>query len=127
ATIAWGDNTTDTGTVVSDGGGSYHVTAPAHTYAEEGSFTLTVTVTHDLLPPVSGTATVSVADQQITGLVAANLPATGLEGAALGAITAIATFTDPGGAEAVGDYAATVTWGDGTTPAGVRVEPGGTG
>src|SRR5260370_1449371 len=34
------------------------------------------------------------------------------------AIQTLATFTDPGGAEPVGDYTATVDWGDGSTTAG---------
>ena len=49
ATIVWGDGTTDVGTVVSDGGGAYRVDAPDHTYVEEGTYTVTVTVKHDAL------------------------------------------------------------------------------
>src|SRR5262249_59036001 len=98
ATINWGDGSAATaGTVVSDGGVNYHVSAPAHTYVEEGGYTITVTVSHDKLAPLSGTAAVSVAEQQISVPAAANLPASGLEGVALGPITGIATFNDPAG------------------------------
>ena len=41
ATVNWGDGDTDAGTVVGDGGGNYRVDAPAHTYAEEGTYTST--------------------------------------------------------------------------------------
>jgi uncharacterized repeat protein (TIGR01451 family) len=125
ATINWGDSGTASGTVVSDSNGNYHVTAPAHTYAEEGSYTITVTVKHDMLSAVSSTASVSVADQQITSLVVANAPSTAQEGAALGPITGLATFTDPEGPEAMGDYTATINWGDSTTSTGMVVNTGG--
>jgi PKD repeat protein len=73
ATIVWGDGTTSTGTVVSDGGGAYHVDAPDHTYVEEGSYTVTVTVRHDALRVLTINAqTIMVADQQITNLADAN-------------------------------------------------------
>jgi hypothetical protein len=130
ATINWGDGgPTSTGTVVSDGAGNYHVTAPAHTYAEEGSFTISVTVQHDALAAVTGTATVSVADQQITGLADPGAPATAVEGAALAPITSIAVFTDPAGVgveTAAGDFTATINWGDGTAvSSGTVVSDGG--
>jgi hypothetical protein len=64
ASIDWGDGTPSVaGTVVSDGGGSFHVSAPAHTYAEESaSSTITVSVQHDQLAAVSATAKLMVGD-----------------------------------------------------------------
>jgi streptogramin lyase/PKD repeat protein len=119
ATINWGDGSSDTGTIVSLGGGSYRVDAPAHSYRDEGSYTITVTVTHDALPAVTSPGqTILVADQQLAGLASANLPASGLENVAVGPITGLASFTDPAGAEALSDYTATVNWGDGTTSPG---------
>ena len=128
ATIVWGDGTTDVGTVVSDGGGAYHVDAPDHTYVEEGTYTVTVTVKHDALATLTSNGqSIVVADQQITTPVASNLPAAGLEGAAIGAITSIATFSDPAGvgAETASDFAATIVWGDGSTSVGTVVSDGG--
>src|SRR5207248_6895869 len=85
ATINWGDGTTSSGTVVSTGGNNFRVDAPAHTYVEEGTYTVTVTVKHDSLTPVtSAGANIAIADQQITTPADANLPASGLEGASLG-------------------------------------------
>src|SRR5205807_1379523 len=71
--------------------------------------------------------TITVRDQQLTSLGSANLPGTGNEGAAIGAITGIATFTDPAGvgAETTTDFTATINWGDGTTSAGTVVSDGG--
>src|SRR6185437_1342719 len=47
------------------------------------------------------------------------------EGTASTAITAIATFTDPAGAEVVGNYAAIIDWGDGSTDVGTVTNVGG--
>ncbi len=129
ATINWGDSTTSTGTIVfvnsTAAGANYAVDAPTHTYVEEGTYTETVTVTHDLLAPVTSTGqSIVVADQQITTPVDANLPANGLEGAPIGAITGIATFTDPAGVgdeTPSGDFTAVINWGDSTTSTGTIV------
>src|SRR5260370_92841 len=128
ATITWGDSTTTTGTVVATGGGTYLVDAPSHTYLEEGTYSVTVTVKHDALAALTSNAqSISVADQQITGLTDANLPATGNEGAGIRAITGIATFTDPAGigVETPADLTATVHFGGGTNGPGTVVSTGG--
>src|SRR5207249_3549397 len=66
ATINWGDTTTDAGTVVSLGGGNYRVDAPSHTYVEEGTYTVNVTLKHDALAAVTTpNQTIAIADQQI--------------------------------------------------------------
>src|SRR5262249_31605399 len=120
ATINWGDTTTSPGTVVSDGGGNYHVDAPAHTYAEERTYTVTVTLKHDALAPVPRSGhTITTTAQYRCFTAVANLPATGREGAALRTIPGIATFNDPAGVgvETVADFTATINWGDTTTSA----------
>jgi PKD repeat protein len=126
AAVNWGDGTTSAGTVVNTGGNNFRVDAPNHTYAEEGTYTVTVMLQRDALPPaVTPGQKITVTDPQITNVGSANLPATGLEGAAVPFITGLATFTDPAGAEAVGGYTATVNWGDGTTSTGTVVNSGG--
>src|SRR5205814_1801861 len=128
ATITWGDTTTSAGTITSLGGGTYRVDAPAHTYVEEGTYTVTVTVKHDLLAALtSRDQTMDIADQQFTNLSSSNLPQTGNENAALAAITGIATFTDPAGlgVETTADFTATINWGDSSTSAGTVVSTGG--
>jgi hypothetical protein len=88
-----------------------------------------VTVRHDLLGVVTSNAqSIVVADQQITNLADANLPATGIEGGVVGPIPGIATFTDPAGhglETAAGDFAATINWGDGTSSPGEVLALGG--
>ncbi len=126
--VNWGDTTTSAASVVSVGGGNYRVDAPSHTYAEEGSYSVSVTIRHDLLPSVTTpTQIIVVADQQVTGLTAANLPTAATEGTPVAAVTGIVTFTDPAGAEAVGDYTATINWGDNTFSAGTVMPTGGNG
>src|SRR5439155_896424 len=90
------------GTVVQNGStNNFQVDAPAHTYGEEGVYTISVTVTHETAPPqtvVTGEV-ITVNEVQITTPAAATGTPTINEGARRAAITAIATFSDPAGAE----------------------------
>src|SRR5260370_1176025 len=93
------DNTkTSTGTVLSLGSRNFRVNAPDHTDAEEGTYTFFLMIRR---PPRStlfpSTTLFRSADQQLTTLATATLPAGKLEGAGIGAISGIATFTDPAG------------------------------
>jgi PKD repeat protein len=128
ATINWGDGTTSPGTVINTEGNDFRVDAPAHTYAEEGSYTVTVEVTHETADTltVEG-AVITVNEVQLTDFVTAFNPGdTPTEGTVTGPVT-VATFTDPAGAEpADGRYTATIDWGDGTgAHAGTVVNTGG--
>jgi hypothetical protein len=112
ATINWGDGTTSKGTVVHLGGGNnFRVDAPSHTYAEEGSYTVNVTLKHDALASVTTpNKTITIADAPLTGY---SKSLTGTHGVALtGAVVASFTDADPGGT--VSDYKATINWGDGS-------------
>src|SRR5919201_1332720 len=102
--VQWGDGAATTFTTTSQG----TLTTQAHTYAEEGSYTVTLTVTDNTNLSGSATFQVTVADPAVSAT------ATGLsavEGAAF-SNQAVATFTDPAGAEATADYSATINWGD---------------
>src|SRR5439155_234930 len=128
ATINWGDGTTSTGTVVSTSGGNYRVDAPAHTYVDEGTYAVTVTVKHDALAAVtSNSQTIAIADQQITTSPDATLPAPGPARSPFTALFRSATFTDPAGVgnETTADFTATINWGDSTTSAGAISSLGG--
>jgi hypothetical protein len=72
---------------------------------------VTVIVHHENAPDAAAvTSTVTVSDN---GLVGTPAKVTAVEGTDSGTVK-VATFTDPGGAEAVSDYSATVDWGDGS-------------
>ena len=118
ATITWGDGTTSSGSI-SGSLGQFTVNG-SHTYAEEGSRTITVTITDADTTSNSATATsaAKVAD--------AALSATGVKPSLAGtkASGTVATFTDsdPGGT--VSDYSASINWGDGSTSAGTVSKSG---
>jgi len=126
ASISWGDGTTTAG-VVSGSGPSFTVTsAVAHTYADEGTPTATVTINRaadGAVPSAtiapSGTVTV-VENDQFTNAVGTTV--TGSPGVSTGNVT-LATFQDfsafAGGSPApASDFVATVDWGDGNTSFG---------
>jgi hypothetical protein len=107
ATIAWGDNTTSAGTV-SGSNGSFTVSG-AHTYTEDGAFTAQVTVSGPGgSSPASGNSTITVTEVAVAPARVATFST--FDNVSFTA--AVATFTDGGGPEAVGDYAATIDWGD---------------
>jgi hypothetical protein len=117
ATITWGDGGTAThsgaaGNIVSLGNGKFALLA-SHTYAEEGSYTLSVQVLDDGGASISGSLTLSVADAPLSSLTI-SLSAT--EGIGLGSVT-VATFTDLNHGAPATDFTATVTWGDGSSSA----------
>jgi hypothetical protein len=114
ATIAWGDSTTSTGTITLSG--SVFTVQGSHTYAEQGSDTISVTVHHESAPDsnmVTSTATVSD-----PAVLAAGVAVSAAEGTAFTG-KSVATFTDPGGPEPVSDYSATIVWGDSTSSTGM--------
>jgi hypothetical protein len=125
AVISWGDGSgTAPGTVVDNGNGQLRVTAN-HLYPEEGTYTLSVTLTHDHLPPVIATGTVRVADAPL--MATATAPSfVAQQGIAL-TNTRVATFVDGNSAGNVSDFTATISWGDGGSSAGSITQPGGPG
>jgi hypothetical protein len=122
AVIDWGDGNTSAGTISFDGVSTYTVTGN-HIYAEESGpehpgstpYTITVTINHDSAPPATAFSSATVSELSVSPTGGFSFAA--VEGA-LSASQTVATFTDPGGPEAVGDYSATIAWGDGQSSAG---------
>ncbi|HEY5067724.1 MAG TPA: DUF4347 domain-containing protein [Xanthobacteraceae bacterium] len=108
ATINWGDGGPSSPGTISYSGGVYSV-AGSHTYAEEGSDNVTVTVTDDGGSNTTITGTASITDAALTGSSAASM--SGIEGAS--AALSNATFTDANPGDHTGDFTATIDWGDG--------------
>lgn len=110
ASINWGDSSTSTGTVTVTSNGLFSVVGK-HTYAEEGSYTITVSVSDGGGHTAQSTGTATVADATIK----VNAPSVNISGLK---VTLNGTFTDgdPGGT--VSDYTATINWADGTTTSG---------
>ena len=222
ATINWGDGTTSTGAIVLGSDGKTFTVQGGHTYAEQGSYTVQVSIAHGGLPPATvtdaatvvapaawwgagglslsatkavDTGSISVAiftdptdpdalstlrgdDQlgrrydecrrdhpwqrrqnfyragrshlcghagamtvtvtpvapgiaeyrrdrcrdrrQLGGAVAQGVGIAATRNSPTGTVT-VATFTDPGGPDAIANYSATINWGDGTTSTGTAV------
>jgi microcystin-dependent protein len=119
ATIAWGDGTTSAGTVSVDNG--VYSVAGTHTYAEEGSYVATADIKDVGGSTATASSTAIVADAPLTAL--GSLAVSGVEGAAFTAT--VATFTDANPNAPLGDFTATIAWGDGTSSAGtVSVDNG---
>src|SRR5207244_3023634 len=117
ATIDWG-NGSSPGTITVSGN-TFTVTG-SHTYAEEGSYTINVMLTHDSGAATTVMDTTTVSDPAV--VATGGFMVTAVEGAGSAPQT-VATFTDPGGAEpnasdpigTVNDhYGAAIDWGDGT-------------
>ena len=114
ATINWGDGSSSAGAISYNVGTGLFSVVGSHQYAEEGSYALSVTVHHDSSPDVTVAGTASVSDPAVAATAAGGLNA--VEGT--GSTFALTTFTDPGGAEALADYSATINWGDGSSSPG---------
>jgi hypothetical protein len=116
ATIDWGDSSTSTGTVAGPDVDSVYTVSGRHFYAEEGAYSIGVSVAHGGAPVGISTSNASIADVAVNAIAGATFPAT--EGVA-SLVESLATFTDPAGAEPLVNYSASIAWGDGATTAGV--------
>jgi Ca2+-binding RTX toxin-like protein len=113
ATVAWGDNSTSSGASVvikPAGDGKTFLVQANHTYVEQGTDTVTVTLGHESAPAVTAAATATVFDPAVVGTgltlyVNQGIPFTNQP---------VATFVDPGGPEVLTDYTASINWGDNT-------------
>jgi hypothetical protein len=108
-TINWGDGTSGDPGWVGDANGSLTVNG-THTYAHPGTFSVQATVVdpNGNRGVVSGTAVVAAASLTAVG---------GLTDEAVAGVSAnqlLATFTDANPNDAIGNYTATINWGDGT-------------
>lgn len=114
ASIDWGDGHTTTGVLAGTGAG--FTVSGSHTYAEEGTYPVRASVQDLDTANVHSTADSSavVADAPLT--VTGSPTLTSIEGAPTTAHTLVATFTDADPAGTVGDYTASIDWGDNTAP-----------
>jgi hypothetical protein len=112
ATIAWGDGTTSVGTLAANGAG-FDVLG-SHSYAEEGSYAVSVTIQDAGGASVTANSTAGVADAPLAAGGVPRFSATG----GVPFTHLLATFSDADPAGAVGDYTASINWGDGTSSSG---------
>jgi large repetitive protein len=114
ASVDWGDGSVTPAVVAFNSAlGAFVVTGGAeHNYSLYGTNTVAVTITHDNTTPVTVNDLAIVSDADLIGQ--GGFTYTGSEGATTTAQT-LATFSDPGGAQGVAHYSATIDWGDGDT------------
>ncbi len=120
ATIDWGDGGTSPGTVTGPPGGPFTVSG-SHTYIEEGSYPVKVTITDNVNSSntTTATSTATVADAPLTASCATPTVSTASFSGT------VATFTDANPFAPVSDFTATIDWGDGSTSPGVVTGPTG--
>jgi uncharacterized repeat protein (TIGR01451 family) len=120
ATIDWGDGTSSLGTV-SGSGGAFTVSG-SHTYVEEGTFPVKVTITD-----VDNSSNTAVANSTATVSDAALSASCAVVATSSQSFTGLtATFNDaasPSGT--LSDFSATINWGDTTSSAGTVSGPDG--
>ena len=119
ATINWGDNTVSVGTVVSAGNGQFEVMG-GHTYAEEGTYSVQVSVNDDGGSQVQLTGTVNAADAPLTGQFLAFPATVGTQFQGT-----VADFTDGNPGAPPSDFDAVINWGDGFNSVGTVFSSGG--
>ena len=112
ATVNWGDGSSSAGTVSKNADGSFSVSAPGHTYAEQGKDTVTVSVSDDGGQTTSGSHGVTVAD---AALSAQGKPSSVSQPHYSGTLV---SFTDANPNGSTADFTATIDWGDGSSSAG---------
>src|SRR5262249_24087356 len=96
--------------------GTGFVVKGSNTYAEEGKFPTTVTITHGTgTVTVTGQATVTDAPLSATGVTLSTT-----QGSPLTQVT-VARFTDAKSNAPLSDFTATISWGDGQTSVGTVV------
>ncbi len=120
AVIDWGDGTTTADTSAGTVGGGLLTVTGSHTYGEEGTYTVRVTLADrqdgggtqaTATATAQGGVVVGDAPLQATGINLSLTESTSFSGP-------VAHFTDADPNDSPGDYDATIVWGDGRSSAG---------
>jgi len=118
ATINWGDGTSSAGVIVQTGTKQYYVKladGDSKTYASQGTYNVSVVIT-DGNRSITTTSVAKIGDTPLVvskGLVLSSVGATV-------PLSTVATFTDDLTSN-INWFSAMITWGDGTTSAGIIV------
>ena len=120
AMIDWGDSSTSAGTVSGPTGGPFTVNG-THTYTEEGSYPVKVTITDNVNSSntTTATTTAAVADAALAASCATPTVSTASFSGS------VATFTDANPFATTADFTATIHWGDGASSSGTVTGPAG--
>jgi len=120
ANIDWGDGSTSSGSI--SAGASGFAVSGTHTYTEEGTPVVTVSI----LDSGGAAATVSSGIAVADAALSANGTNTTLSARVTTATTlTLGSLTDSDSGALASDYAVTIAWGDGSTSAGITTAAGG--
>jgi hypothetical protein len=122
ASIDWGDGSGVTAGTIAQSD-TVFVVLGQHTYADEGAFTATVTISD--VSPGTGTATATSAATVNEADVLSGTPTTFSVPSGVSFTTTVASFSDTLTSNVVSDFLATINWGDATTSAGTVTGGGG--
>jgi hypothetical protein len=120
-TVNWGDGTSAAASF--GAAGSAVTVSGSHLYGEEGNYTVTTTFSQGTAFTVIVSSAATVADAPLTATATPFVPLQGVPFSG----TRVATFVDANPLGQIGDFAATINWGDGTTSSGTVTQPGGVG
>jgi hypothetical protein len=120
ATINFGDGHTGAGTVVSLGNGSFQVVG-TNTYATVGTYAVSALITDNAGASGSAFSKAAVAAAPLAAVVSA--PVNSFQGTAFSAI--LVAFNSGNPAASVGQFSATINWGDGAITSGQIIQAGG--
>jgi hypothetical protein len=115
ASIDWGDGSSPTAGTIFASSAAFTVIGQ-HTYADEGTFTATVTISD--VSPGTGTATATDTASVAEGDSLSGTPVSFAALAGTPFTTTVANFTDTFTGNSAADFTATINWGDATTSAG---------
>ena len=122
ATINWADGKIDAGLAVTGGAGLFTVSGQ-HVYADEGTFTATVTISDDAPGTAAATATTLATINEGGVLTTTPKLVTGTENAPLSNVL-VTSFTSDDSDATAGSYTASIDWGDAVTSAGTVTSGG---
>src|SRR5207249_543336 len=103
ATINWGDTTSSSGTVTYDAATGTYSVSGSHTYSDEGTFAVSVSIVDDGGSSASAGLTASVNDAASPAPSAADFSST--EGTSTGNVV-VATFSDANPGDHTADFSA---------------------
>jgi hypothetical protein len=120
ATIDWGDQSTPTGgSITYDSGTGQFTVQGSHTYAQNGAYSITVTIAHESAPPATVSYTAQIGNVKPTASITG--PTTGVTGQSL---TFTVSATDPIPSLDAAGFDYTLHWGDGSQDTTVPASAG---
>jgi len=123
ASIDWGDGSAaSAGTIAGPTLGVLTATG-THTYAAAGTFAVTVTVTDAVDDSVATGSPANATPGELVVILSGIRGLSVVEGAVFNG--QVATYSDPGTADPISSFVATIDWGDGATTAGTMASLGG--